>query len=197
MVEPWHEEEQVEFLPAEPTTEEELDAIEVMWMERLAKPFTPSPSRPIRAVRCTGVTKNGPRAGRRCPNYSVLGANVCLRHGADLPPVRNAARRRVEEVRLRLFDASMDAAEHVIDLAANSASDAVRLKAATEILDRAGIRGGSEIDVNVRQEQDPADLLRSKLSILQKRAGQVIDGEVVSESDTVEAEQLTLDWDGH
>jgi hypothetical protein len=42
------------------------------------------------------------------------------------------------------------------DLMENAESEPVKLKAATEILDRAGVRGGIEIDSNVNIDVRPA-----------------------------------------
>lgn len=188
-------EEGVGFLPAPIVAVEELDAIDIMWMERLAKPFAPTISRPIRAVRCTGTTKNGPRAGRQCGHESILGANVCVVHGAQLPVVKKAAVRRKEEIRLRLVDLGDRAVDGIEDIMEDSAqSGAVRLKAYTEVLDRIGVRGGVDVDVTVTTEMDPADLMRAKLAKLRERSAPVIDGEILHDTVDDEPEQLKLDW---
>lgn len=153
---------------AEPTVEE-LDAVDVMWMERLSKPFRPTERQPFRPVRCTGSVRNGPRAGRQCPLTSILGSNVCHVHGAQLPPVRKAAAARVEAARLRLYTYGDEAVDTIEDLMANSQSDAVRLKAATEVLDRIGVRGGVEVDVQVEAGVNPAQVLRDKLATTRAR----------------------------
>jgi hypothetical protein len=49
----------------------------------------------------------------------------------------------------------------------NATSEPVRLKAYTEILDRAGIRGGVEVDTNVNIEVHPArDMIENRLQRL-------------------------------
>jgi hypothetical protein len=54
----------------------------------------------------------------------------------------------IERARQKLFQA----APYAVDVL----EDMVKLKAATEILDRAGVRGGMEIDTNVSLEVRPA-----------------------------------------
>lgn len=196
-LQPFHApDDDVEFVLATPPTEEELDEIELMWLERESKPWKPTVRNPIRAGRCTGVTRTGPRAGRRCGRESTMGLSVCTVHGAQLPSVRAAARSRVEEARLRLIDKTPELADWLVDLAENSASDAVRVKAITEAMDRAGLKGGMEIDVKVETVQDPAEALRERLASLQRRNPQIIDAEIVPDTvDEDEPEQLALDWE--
>jgi hypothetical protein len=76
-------------------------------------------------------------------------------------------------------------------------SEPVRLKAATEILDRAGIRGGVEIETNVNIDLRPAaDVIQERLARLTSGAaaatlaasklksdGEIIDAEVVEEEE--------------
>lgn len=177
-------EEAVDFVDPLPPTKEELDAADLIWMERLAQPWHPTERQPFRPVRCTGVTKNGVRQGRQCPHPAILGASVCAKHGAQLPVVRQAAIRRTEEARLRLIDSSHDAVDTLVDLMKNSGSDPVRLGAAKEVLDRAGVRGGIDVAVEVTERQDPAAVLRAKISQVRER---VIPGNVIaSDTDSVE-----------
>ena len=167
----------VEYLPAEQAiTDQDQDAIEVMWMERLARPWHPTPSQPIRPSRCTGVVRSGPREGRRCGRTATLGTTVCESHGAQLPVVKKAAEDYLNRQRLRLIDASGELVDILLDLARTSTSDAVRLKATTEGLDRAGLRGGVEVDVSVGESADPGSILRERLATLKRRT---VDGEVV------------------
>jgi hypothetical protein len=59
------------------------------------------------------------------------------------------------------------------DLMMNSDVPHVRLKAATEVLDRIGIRGGTELTVSghvTHEVEDPAQVVRDRLSQLAERA---------------------------
>lgn len=59
--------------------------------------FKPSLAYPLRAVQCRAPVKNGDEVGRRCKKKAILGGLVCRSHGAQLPAVREAAARAVEE----------------------------------------------------------------------------------------------------
>lgn len=159
--------------------------------------FHPTMYRPFPSMQCTGVVKSGPRAGLRCDKRAVYGASVCLAHGAHLPSVRNKAEKIVEAARLKLIGHSDEAVEWILDLGANSTSDAVRLKAATEVLDRAGVRGGTEVDVSITASQDPGQLLRDRLAQLRRRTEEtIIDGELAGDEEATAApadDTLNLD----
>ena len=74
----------------------------------------------------------------------------------------------IERARSKLVQAAPYAADTLEDLMENAASEPVRLKAATEILDRAGVRGGIEIDgnVNVNDGRSPAQIVAERLTRL-------------------------------
>lgn len=159
-----------------PPTADDLAAMMVPGADWDRDGFHPTMARPFPSMQCVGVVRSGPRSGQRCANRAVYGATVCLSHGAQLPVVRQKAERIVEAARLALVGSAGDAVDWIIDLGQNSTSDAVRLKAATEILDRSGVRGGYEVDVQVEQRQDPAEVLRERIQTLRKRT---IEGELV------------------
>jgi len=62
----------------------------------------------------------------------------------------------IERARAKLVQAAPYAVDMLEDLMENAESEPVKLKAATEILDRAGVRGGIEIDSNVNIDVRPA-----------------------------------------
>lgn len=62
----------------------------------------------------------------------------------------------IERARNKLVQAAPYAVDMLEDLMENAESEPVKLKAATEILDRAGVRGGIEIDSNVNIDVRPA-----------------------------------------
>lgn len=139
---------------------------------------------PVPVIRCTYIFPDThERPGEQCKRWSIRGATKCVKHGGNLDNVRQHAEAMVESARLRLIGATDQAVDWLLDLAANSTSDAVRLKATTEVMDRAGVRGGVEVDVQVDTKQDPATLIREKLEVLRKRT---IEGEVMHR----EAEQV-------
>lgn len=62
----------------------------------------------------------------------------------------------IERARAKLVQAAPYAVDLLEDLMENAESEPVKLKAATEILDRAGVRGGIEIDTSVNLDVRPA-----------------------------------------
>jgi len=134
----------------------------------MSREFKPSLAVPLRAVQCRAPLKNGDEAGRRCKKKAIVGGLVCRSHGAQLPAVQRAAARAIEEARLRLLLATEDAVVVLETLMDQGQSEAVRLRAAVEILDRAGIRGGIEIRP-LPVEESPVALLEERLATLSRR----------------------------
>jgi len=139
---------------------------------------------PVPVVQCTYIFPDShERPGQQCRRWSLRGSLFCVKHGAQLPNVRQHAEAMVESARLRLMNNTDLAVDWLFDLAENSTSDAVRLKATTEVLDRAGVKGGIEVDVTVTANQDPAVLLRERLDTLRKRTIEGELGDTVAEDD--------------
>jgi hypothetical protein len=96
--------------------------------------------------------------------------------------------------RMRLIDDSDLAIETLEALMEPGTAEGIRLKAATEVLDRAGIRGGFEVDVAVKVDENPMGTLNERLALLRERAlasqeadlaaQQVIDAEIVADDDS-------------
>lgn len=137
------------------------------------------------------ITRND---GTRCWNWvSRKNVNRCRQH---LTWGQNDAA-RVAVARARISQASLRSVEVLEELQDSAEGEAVRLKASTEILDRAGVRGGVEIDSNVRVEHTDASAeVRERLSRLSDRLDterrrvreleepppeDVVDGEIVDE----------------
>lgn len=74
----------------------------------------------------------------------------------------------VERARAKLTQAAPYAVDVLEDLMENAASEPVRLKASTEILDRAGVRGGVEFDarIEVADGRSPAQIVAERLDRL-------------------------------
>jgi hypothetical protein len=102
----------------------------------------------------------------------------------------------VERARAKIVQSAAYAVDVVEELMENATSEPVRLKAATEILDRAGVRGGMELDVGVNVQVRPAhEILAERLQRLAGVAVQtaaalpdikVIDAEPILEDSTTE-----------
>jgi hypothetical protein len=99
----------------------------------------------------------------------------------------------VERARLKLVQSAPFAVDVLEELMENAESEPIRLKAASEILDRAGIKGGFEFDVNidVTDSRPAASVIAERLERLASGAkmvagiqdADIIDGEVVGESE--------------
>jgi hypothetical protein len=74
----------------------------------------------------------------------------------------------VERARAKLTQAAPYAVDVLEDLMENAQSEPVRLTASTEILDRAGVRGGVEFDarIEVTDGRAPADIVAERLNRL-------------------------------
>ncbi len=73
----------------------------------------------------------------------------------------------VHAARSRAYQAAPAAIQILEQMMESAESEQVKLKAATEILDRAGIRGGVEIDAKVEINERPADdIIRERLARL-------------------------------
>lgn len=78
----------------------------------------------------------------------------------------------IERARQRLVQAAPYAVDVLEDLMENAISEPVKLKASTEILDRAGVRGGVEVDanLNVTDSRSAADIVADRLARLSRSA---------------------------
>ena len=87
--------------------------------------------------RCTAHRKNGDR----CKKAAIKGGTVCGTHGGSAPQVRNKARQRIME-------AADPAAARLVELIASD-DERISLAAARDLLDRAGEKAKTEIDLGL------------------------------------------------
>lgn len=110
----------------------------------------------------------------------------------------------VERARRKLMQAAPYAVDKLEELMESAVNEQVALKASTEILDRAGVRGGTELDigVDVTDRRPASQILSERLARLAAgaqsvlaaatnngedgEAGEVIDAEVVEEEENGE-----------
>ncbi len=108
---------------------------------------------------------------------------LCTTHRKSKGNTAEAAHARAKEV---LKQSSYLAAEALVNLSQKAASEPVRLKASTEILDRVGIRAGFEIDANIQLEVKPAaEILMDRFEQLRKGAEDL--KQILPGSDTSDA----------
>ena len=119
----------------------------------------------------------------RCLLWSanrVTDDGLCMKH---LGTKNNNVTGAVARARARAYQAAPIAVEILEQLMESAESEPVKLKAATEILDRAGVRGGIEIDAKVDIAVRPAaDLIHERLARLRPNAVNILDAEVVTDS---------------
>lgn len=107
----------------------------------------------------------------------------------------------VERARLKLVQAAPYAVDVLEDLMENAESEPVRLKASTEILDRAGVRGGYDftVDVEVTEVRPAHQVIAERLTKLASSAAtvqEILSGEASGEpadSDIIDAEVVSDD----
>jgi hypothetical protein len=118
------------------------------------------------------VDDNGAAVARRC---AVCGRAVAK---ADaLLCFEHYRQQRLEQTAQRLHEAQGDIVESMIDLAMNANSEAVRVAAGRDLLDRMGLQRSVTVEVETTSTMTPAEVLRERLARL--RAATVVEGEVV------------------
>lgn len=158
---------------------------------------------PILPNRCNRLRADGSRCWQwSWPAESAEG--FCRQHcdkfafnaTAQMAKLNDAAKMRLSQ----LTEPSLAALE---DLVLNSTVPHVRLKAATEVLDRVGIRGGTELTISGQVDHTvatPAEVVHERLNSLAERLKptaeleaptdpDVVEGEIISDSaETIQAE---------
>lgn len=136
-------------------------------------------------VRCRQIKSDG----IRCLLWSInrtTDDQLCRVH---LGSKASNATGAVAQARQRAYQAAPTALAILENLMESAESEPVKLKAATEILDRAGIRGGIEIDANVDVTIQPAaDIIMQRLERLKPQAREIIEVEVLELEESKESD---------
>lgn len=144
--------------------------------------WRPTLAKPIPVVKCTGTRTNG----EPCTRWSVMGTTVCYVHGAQLPVVKKAAAARVEAARLSFMGSSAEAFEVLESLMQPGVAEGIRLKAATEILDRAGLKAGMEVNVTLEHVGSPLEDIMNQLEIIAGNKEPILDPEEIFDAEEIE-----------
>jgi hypothetical protein len=119
-----------------------------------------------------------------------------------LGTLRNKPTDSVERARARLTQAAPAAVDTLEELMTNAESEPVKLKAASEILDRAGVRAGFDIGGEVSLDVRPAaSIIAERLSRLSQNAIEATQRfeeatgteEIIVEADVVEPVEVEVD----
>lgn len=132
-----------------------------MWVRELTVPVHSDKKQPTALPhRCNAVKSDGIRCMMWSSGRPKDGGfcRVHLRTNAHRPGDD------IERARKKLTQAAPYAVDMLESLMTEAVSEQVRLKASTEILDRAGVRGGIEIDATVTDTARPAkDIIAERL----------------------------------
>jgi hypothetical protein len=105
-----------------------------------------------------------------------------------LRSVKHKSSDDIERARTKLMQAAPYAVDVLEDLMESAESEPVKLKAATEILDRAGVRGGIEVDTSVNIDVRPAaSIIAERLQRLTATAVEA-SARLSPETETIDAE---------
>lgn len=156
--------------------------------------WKPTASEPVPVVRCTA---NASTTGERCKRWSLRGTNVCVKHGAQLPSVREHSEAVVESARMRLMGMADEAVDGLEDLIKIGTAPQIRLAAIKEVLDRSGVKGGPDLSVEVTHNVSYKDEIFNRLKEIKERKeamekekaailGEIEDAEVLDEPEESE-----------
>jgi hypothetical protein len=162
-----------------------------MWVKEQDQPIA-TENRKATALphRCRAVKDDG----LRCMLWSSgrpKDDGLCRVH---LRSVKKRPGEDIERARQKLTQAAPYAVDMLEDLMLNAASEPVKLKASTEILDRAGIRGGQEFDLTAKviDGRPAAVIIQERLARLAPdaltSAGELIDQGVTIDAEVSDAE---------
>lgn len=164
-----------------------------MWVKEQNEPIASDKRKPTYLPhRCNTVKDDGIRcmlwsSGR--PKDDGL-CRVHLRHIAKKPG------EDIERARRKIMQAAPYAVDMLEELMQSAVSEPVKLKASTEILDRAGIRGGLELDasVSVHDARPAAQVISERLARLKENAIDVaveLTNDGVSDAQAIEEATVT------
>lgn len=110
-----------------------------------------------------------------------------------MPEVQKKAAAVVEAARLKLLGLSEEAVDVLDDLIKPGTPDAVRLKAAQDILDRAGLKGAVDVTLTVDHKVDAGSLIAERLDRIAGKSTDddnddedIVDAEVEDDEDVVD-----------
>ena len=158
-----------------------------MWVKEVDNPVASEKRRPTSLPhRCRAIKDDG----LRCMLWSSgrpKDDGLCRVH---LRSIKKRPGEDIERARSKLTQAAPYAVDMLEDLMQHATSEPVKLKASTEILDRAGIRGGMEVDATVKavDARPAAVIIMERLNRLAKSAT-VVAGELSESGISIELDE--------
>lgn len=144
--------------------------------EKAMSKWEVSPDTPLAPIRCTTVHQDG----SRCEYTAIPGANRCLKHGAE----EAESHKVVEAARKRLMGLTHTAIETFDDVMRNSINDSARIKAASEVLNRVGVKETTEINVQIEDKSEARQAVLSRIQNLRlEDTEEIEDAEVVEDDE--------------
>ena|SRR5690606_21786301 len=147
--------------------------------------WKPTLEKPVPVVRCTAMKRDG----KQCNRWSIRGITVCAMHGGKRPNMQKQAKTVVEAARLKILGLADEAVDVLDDLIKPGTNDAIRLKAAQDILDRAGLKGAIDVNVEVEHKVNPAEIVSQRLKKLSGVSEQPEDEEDIQDAEVVEDDE--------
>ena len=160
-----------------------------MWVSEQDNPIATQKRKPTALPhRCTHMKDDG----IRCMLWSSgrpKDAGMCRVH---LRHVNKSPSDDIERARKKIIQSAPYAVDTLEELMQTATSEPVKLKAATEILDRAGVRGGIELDATVSVDTRPAaEIIAERLNRIAGGAVQLA-GALAGQGVQVEIETVTV-----
>jgi hypothetical protein len=108
--------------------------------------------------RCTADTQ----AGKPCRRYAIRGGTVCRVHGGAAPQVKAKARQRLDEAADRM-------ARELLNIATGAESEAVKLAAVRDALDRAGLKPPAQVELSAKPPEPWEELLGDVMHVTKQQ----------------------------
>ena len=105
----------------------------------------------------TLCTAHSSRTGLPCQKHAIFGATVCRTHGGASPQVQRTVRERLEEE-------AVSSLQRLVELRGQSSELSVALRAAMDLLDRAGYKPTDKLKLS-GDTDEPLEIIISRPNV--------------------------------